>query len=241
MNQSMRSQTTRRGGFSIIELLIALIIISILSLIAVPTIANRARDARIKRAMVELEKFQEAQQRAAIDTGYYYRLHVLNDVPGGDGLGWGDGADDDDGIQDEQMNNEVGNPRLIFINTSTQDLLNGAETEPVWTALLNRETQYNWQGPYLTWQEQSRNEEDFPLDPWGNPYLLFTAEGLVMEPTGQMLVSDAHMAITAGYYQGYALTPSRFDRMTVLSLGPDGQVGDGGTEIGHGDDLKSQW
>jgi prepilin-type N-terminal cleavage/methylation domain-containing protein len=238
----MNRQTLKRHGFSIVELLIALIIISILSLIAVPTVANRAREARIRRAESELMKFQDAQQRAAIDTGYYYRLYVLDDVKGGDDIGQPSRID---GINDERLNTLPSNPTQIFISTETGYLLNSSQAAVIWNVLTRNETlfdrQLNWQGPYLSWQDVNASIWGGPLDPWGNPYLLFTQLGYIPEPEGVMIISTSPRSIRGD--PGGNFTPSRFDRMTIVSIGPNGLIGDGtqNAEPGSGDDLKIQW
>ncbi len=74
-------------GFTIIEILIAIIIIGILVAIIIPRLATRADLARRRAAESDIEEIRKAQEHAGIDTGYYYRLYVLDDNPGGDGYG----------------------------------------------------------------------------------------------------------------------------------------------------------
>ena len=76
-------------GFSIIELLIAIIIIGILVAVIVPRLATRSELARQRAAKSDLEHIRNAEEHAGIDTGYYYRLYVLDDNPRGDGIGTG--------------------------------------------------------------------------------------------------------------------------------------------------------
>ncbi|HMZ51991.1 MAG TPA: prepilin-type N-terminal cleavage/methylation domain-containing protein, partial [Candidatus Sumerlaeota bacterium] len=70
----------RRAGFSIIELLVAIIIIGILVAVLIPVVANRTAQARLARAQSDLKNLGEAEERVGVDTGFYIRLFALNDV-----------------------------------------------------------------------------------------------------------------------------------------------------------------
>ena len=224
-------------GFSVVELLIAVIILGILVAIIVPRLATRTELARQKAAQVDLENIQNALERAAIDTGYYYRLYVLDDTPGGDGIGFDDPNDIIDGVRDEGLNNVHLNPREIFIDIQT-----GAfkpNFDYLYNLLTANETAFGWNGPYINWNRDlvdsdgMPTKDNIPDDPWGHNYLLFTEQGLVLEPDG---------VIEKGTYLNSDTTI--FDRMTLMSLGPDGLPGDGtvvGSRFGAGDDLVRQF
>ncbi len=232
-------------GFSVIELLIAVIILGVLVAIIVPRLATRAELAREKATLADLQNIQDALERAAIDTGYYYRLYVLDDTTGGDGLGFGDPdiyTNIIDGVADEQFNLYYDNNTQIFISIQTGDFITNYDT--TYTYLISNETAFGWNGPYINWNRDKVNEtgaavparpnnaDDIPDDPWGRNYLLFTKKGLVLEPDGR---------IEDGSYLGSSCNV--FDRMTILSLGPNGLPGNGnpGSRFGTDDDLLRQF
>lgn len=229
-------------GFSTVELLIAVIILGVLVLIIVPRLATRTELARQKAALADLENIQNALERSAIDTGYCYRLYVLDDTKGGDGIGFGGVDDRIDGVRDEQFNTVAQNQRQIFIDIEEGDFK--ANYVDLYNLLATNETNFGWNGPYINWNRdrvdaqgnpsapRPNNADDIPDDPWGKNYLFFTKRGLVLEPNG---------IIEQGTYLGSNTVV--FDRMTLLSLGPNGLPGDGtaGARFGTGDDLLRQF
>ncbi|MCB2154786.1 prepilin-type N-terminal cleavage/methylation domain-containing protein [bacterium] len=251
MQHRMRTYRKATRGFSIIELLIAIIIIGILVSIAIPIIANRTKQAREARAMQDLEHYASAEERVAIDTAYYVRLFMLNDTVTRDSTQWERDAPNDT-IQSYNYNT-VGyfeNQDRLFLDPQTGELVDG---NPVGRGLLdllqNNETSFNWNGPYVNWQKDSNNytntpddddgglPDGIPDDPWGNNYLLFTRVGMVLEPNGDM-VQTADFPIGSLSPILTAVPTDVFDRITVLSLGPNGLPGDGaGSNLGTGDDF----
>jgi prepilin-type N-terminal cleavage/methylation domain-containing protein len=240
----MVSKTTNNTAFTLIELLIGVIIIGILVAIIVPVYVNRANEARYTAAQSDLDGLKTGQEHAAIDTGYFYRLYVLDDTRGGDGIApdavnAGVPADITDGIRDEHLRADAGtNPENIFISTVTGEvLLNG---QAIYGRLAN-ETLFNWNGPYINIVRKYKAGEGpprvpagLPLDPWGNPYLFFTKAGLVEEPRGE-IVETVTIA-------GSTHNTKIFDRPTILTLGPDGIPGNGGTTtFAQGDDMYRQF
>jgi prepilin-type N-terminal cleavage/methylation domain-containing protein len=79
---TIKGKTAGQRGFTIVEIIVAFIIIGILTAILTPTLAHRAAEARVRAATQDLEHLADAQERAAVDTGYMYRPYVLNDGPG---------------------------------------------------------------------------------------------------------------------------------------------------------------
>ncbi len=239
----MKQPFQRSSGFSIIELLVALIIIGLLIAVIVPILSVRTEEAKRKAAMSDLEHIADAQERAAIDTGYFYRLYVLDDEWAGDDnrYGFGDPLDVRDGLLDEVYNQIYQNPRRIFIDVKTGEFLINAENFYDNNIRLANETAYNWHGRYITWQKDlggnpdiGDRPSDIGDDPWGNDYLFFTKAGLVKEPEGVIYGEGED-------YEGEYET-TVFDRPTILSLGPNGLPGSGtGTNFGDSDDLKRQF
>jgi len=255
----LKKQKSKILAFSIIELLIIIILIGILVSIIVPRIATRTELARQKSALGDLEAIANAQERAGVDTGYIYRLYVLNDVSGGDGIGFGSVGDIRDGIRDEfdtgggAYNTMYTNPRQVFIDVNTGNLLTPAQATTLFDQIRTNETAFNWQGPYLVvqrdrgslpWQYSPTKGDDIPDDPWGNNYLFFTEKGLVQENQGNIVTSITFPG------DGRTYNCKLYDRPTLLSLGKNGLPGDGtGPSIdptapgnfGQGDDIMRQF
>ncbi|MBN1515766.1 prepilin-type N-terminal cleavage/methylation domain-containing protein [Candidatus Sumerlaeota bacterium] len=235
-----------QSGFSIIELLIALVIIGILTSVAISRIANRAEEARQKAAMSDLKELARAQEHVSIDTGFLFRLHVLNDSNGGDATAYDpdDPSDLHDGILRERYQTLVGNPLRIFIDAEDGTQLSTPEAALQFDLLSSNETNFSWKGPYINWQVVDIETKLFPADPWGTPYLLFTDAGMMVEPAGRMEDGTSFAGIFAqlstaswGGTEG-----NKFDRPTLVSLGRDGLPGDNGASaVGTGDDLTYQF
>lgn len=255
----MRNINSKQSGFTLVELLIAVIIISILVTIIVPVISNRAADARIAAAKADLEAIANAQSQVALDTGYLTRLHVLDDTGEPEGtVGYNDPDFVRDTIRSEDQNIAAGNPTFLFIDAKTGVLYNGAAGTNLWNKVEANPESIGWKGPYLTLDHKERKVTyanpwpaavagtvpdvpyGAPLDPWGNPYLLFTRLGLVNEfSTGG---AGGGTIATAISFDGTSYQADRFDRPTVLSFGPNGVPGDNANpEFGMGDDIFRQF
>ncbi len=243
----MRKWNTHRasdGGFTIIELIISVIIIGILVAIIIPVYVTRADEARLSACLQDLEALQTAQQHAAIDTGYFYRLYVLDDVSGGDGIPASNLTGDRvDGIRDEALRTDVSNQKFLFIDTKNGTFVPGGAG--IFDRMAQNETSFNWNGPYVNVAHKSGAKHPIagqpaglPLDPWGQPYLFFTKEGLVNDRDG--VISTTFVA-----QDGNSYPTQRFDRPTILSLGPNGVPGNGAGSsepfFGQGDDLYRQF
>ncbi len=230
MNQPFQ----RSSGFSIIELLVALIIIGLLIAVIVPILSMRTKEAQHRAAMSDMQHIQDAQERAGIDTGFFYRLYVLDDNWAGDGYGLGDSADVLDGLLDESSNQIYQNPKRIFIDVKTGEFFSNADIFYDNNIRLANETAFNWHGRYITWQ-RDLNGNDIGDDPWGNDYMFFTKAGVVLEPDGD--IRNVYIG-----NDGLSYDAKVFDRPTILSLGPNGLPGSGaGTDFGDSDDLKRQF
>ena len=259
----MTNKMTRRAsGFTMVELLIAIVIIGILVTIIVPVLSNRASEARIAAAKADMEAIANAESQIALDTGYIVRFHVIDDSGAvGDNIPSNDFDDVIDSIRDEDLGTGVGapgNPAQIFLDAKTGAFMPA-------NIFNNRIDQdggpdaFGWRGPYANFQRKLKQTDPpmtfapnmewvfgAPLDPWGNPYFLFVGGesssstapangGWVNEITGQL-------EGTFTYGGGTGVPADRFDRHTIISLGPNGLPGDGtgiapGGLLGAGDDL----
>ena len=221
----------RIDGFTLIEVIIAVIIISILTLVLVPQVSQRSQQARIATTQKEVNDLCQALERFAIDTNYYVRLDVLDDVYGGNNVANTITGDRIDGTRDELI--DAGNlhvtPSQMFINTRTQKYDDNS------LALVQRfigsqsgnlraETDFGWVGPYITWKKDANNN-DWPDDAWGHDYILFTRAGALFAPSPNFDDSEFE---TDPLPDGPSIRLDQiFDRPTILSLGPDGLPGDG--------------
>lgn len=258
LRRHCRRSGQARGGFSIIELLVAIIIIGILVTVLLPVIANRTEQARVARVQSDLENLSESMERVAIDTGYYVRLFVLDDVLRGDGTPFnrgfaGDPINRADGITDyllPQVWYQLPGANSLFIDPATGNFATGVLRSNLVNRLLRNETVFDgtvqWNGPYINWQRDSSlyngelGKTGVPDDPWGNDYIFFTRQGMLLEPNG-LFISAAGERVGGGFEQGGQFDTLVFDRPTIVSLGPNGRPGDGsgaGREgtFGGGDD-----
>lgn len=262
---SNRRIRRRRGGYSILELIVVILVLLVLALILIPIVANRASQARVARANADVTNLAEAQARIEIDTGYYVRLHAINDTTGGDGQATGFNRSSTtvgftDGIGQYLIAAQpwYGNATQVFINVSVDPAINGtllssAQSVALLNKLIRLESAYDplqphWSGPYISFRRDENlangvtEPDGIPDDPWGNNYLLFTSQGLVQEPNGTIITSASIDSNGNVVSSGFAATI--FDRPTVLSLGPDGAPGAGGvggTAFGRGDDVARQF
>lgn len=253
----IRKLAPRPYGYSIMEIVVTAAIIGILVLILAPVVADRSRQAKIRACEQDLENLAAAQERAYIDTGYMYRVCVLDDVKGGDGAPNNlPLADRVDGIRDEQFNTDLTpEGKMIFILMGLTDPNVDQDFHQSVIAanaifdnkiVFNGETSFNWQGPYCTWH-RDLNRNDWPDDPWGSDYLFFTKQG-VLVPTESDFITDFQIpglpATAVAALGAPPLDPQGiFSRPTFLSLGPDGLPGDGALnpngdgQFGTGDDI----
>lgn len=224
----LRHATAQRG-FSIIEIIVTMIIIGILVLILMPVLSNRTRQARIRAAEQEITHLIDAEERAAIDTTYMYRLYVLNDVIGGDNIANGTAFDRINGTRDISITTVHTNPEEMFIGLDGLFLTNGLTIFS--DRFLGRETTFGWVGPYVNWKIDN-NQNDWPDDPFGNDYVLFTSAGGIF-PGIDGAFPNPFDGIAGSVVVGQIATQDGdgndivaiFDRPTILSMGPDGEPG----------------
>ena len=261
----MHNKCRDKLGFTIIELLIAVIILGILVMIIIPRISNRTKQAKINACLSELKELAEAERRLEIDYGYYGRFYMLDDVAGGDQIANGNVSvtpkDTIDGIADENPSNvttgTIRNPEsqnyFIYIAQDPLDTNDGLLIVNSYNFI--DETRYT--GPYINYRREmhvipdndTTDLMDIPLDPWNSPYLLFTKVGLIDEfissdtTENQFTLRHSPIRILNTKGDGNILATVDtiiFDRLTILSLGPDMMIGagtDNNDRFGEGDDL----
>lgn len=194
----------RRRAFSIVELLVAVIIITVLATMAIPIVQNRVDQARLTRAQHEMDALADAENRVEADTGYYVRLFMLNDlnveVADRDGVAT-DRPPDPNDVVDGVM--DYANPggfhpltdRLFIIANSDDNSQVGRLVDTTLGAsllqrLVNDAEAFGWTGTYINWQTDENvynniapanvaSPDGIPDDPWGNNYMLITTWGLI--------------------------------------------------------------
>jgi hypothetical protein len=124
------------------------------------------------------------------------------------------------------------------------------------STLFQNETAIGIGLPYITYQHQyedpvTGDSYNVPRDPWGNPYMIVTREGFIIDVatlfTGTPVSTSAAQVDPVDYINDPLgpLDATVFDRFTLLSFGPDGLPGDGtgagiDGQLGGGDDLRLQ-
>jgi general secretion pathway protein G len=71
MKISEKSWNHRQAGFTLIEMMVVVIIIGILAALAAPRLMNRADDARVTEAEVQIMNFETALKMFKMDNGFY--------------------------------------------------------------------------------------------------------------------------------------------------------------------------
>jgi len=188
-----------KSGFSLLEILIALVSVGILSVLAVNRYTSRSEEARISSAKAEEKAIADAERQCEIDTGYFVTLRALDDEPG-------IGSSIQGGITQYKIESELLGGGYFAIDTDGS--FNTGSIFPY----------ANWKGPYINYQNIdttgspiSLSNYGSPIDPWGHPYRLFTP--LILTNPG--IINNQ----TETNYTGL------FDRMAIVSYGKDGQPG----------------
>jgi general secretion pathway protein G len=71
MKISEKSWNHRQAGFTLIEMMVVVIIIGILAALAAPRLMDRADDARVTEAEVQIMNFETALKMFKMDNGFY--------------------------------------------------------------------------------------------------------------------------------------------------------------------------
>jgi hypothetical protein len=145
-------------------------------------------------ALSNMQAWAEAMDTAEIYSSYYVSPENLNDLSVQNTIPAYDSILDQGGV---------------FVLTPTTGQFSASRRNLVTTGM--------WQGPYVTYQQNQTQTTSTTvaipydvgslLDPWGNPFYLFSPLGLVRGDTGQTTLE---------------LYGDGFDRYTFVSLGPDG-------------------
>jgi general secretion pathway protein G len=61
----------RRGGFTLIEILVVVVILAVLAAVVVPAVLGRIKDARVSAAITDISNFKTALDNYNLDTGQF--------------------------------------------------------------------------------------------------------------------------------------------------------------------------
>ena len=212
-----------RRGVTLTELLVVLAIIGLLATIAVPVYVNKMEQAKVSTAKHEVRELANAEEVCGIMHGYYVPLCMLDDLPYRS-------ENRPTTVDDVQNSRTVLNPYLVSTGVPIADQDGSQNRLSDFNNIKSVSNLYfGWQGPFMNFKRYYLGQgvyveppdpddadvaRDYPLDPWGNPYLIVTELGIVT-PRGQ--ISNTNIQVLKG-------ADREFDRMAVVSLGPDGSV-----------------
>ena len=66
-----KSACTRRGGFTLVELLLVLVILATLAAIVVPKFTGRSKQAKVTAAQTQISSFEVGLDNFEVDNGFY--------------------------------------------------------------------------------------------------------------------------------------------------------------------------
>ena len=218
-------------GVTLTELLVVLAILGLLATIAIPVYVNKMEQAKFKVAVEECEEIAQAEQACAIIHGFYVPLQLLDNIP----VNQSNQSFADD-LDNEDLNNMYLVDAFVDVDkqrTGTQKRLADFNADKRVGLLY-----YNWNGPFLnpTRVFVPPNEEtsqflqtatgvrrDFPLDPWGHPYRLYSPIGVVGSDAIVSNPTDADYDNDTFSNGVVTNNDDRFDVFAIVSFGPDGE------------------
>jgi len=237
----------KKRAVTLTELLVVVVIISLLATIAVPVYVNKAEQARIATAIQETRELANAEEQCAIAHGVYMPLQVLDDNP----------KDWELNLQNSDDINNTVTRGTIFIIYATQPILQqslGQASLTINGSLASQNIIKGWKGPFVNVNRAAFADEiqrsgipndekiayDFPLDPWGTPYRLYSPLGLVGSGAwGDYATFTGNFsAVNRSFSDGMLTQQSqRFDRFAVVSFGPDRTSGTAFGDFRNRDDI----
>lgn len=215
----------KKAGFSLTELMAVAAVLSVLAVLATPVVINRVEQAKISAAQDEAKALAEAMEMCGATHGYYVPLQVLDDPPASIDL-----DSNADAIDQEVSIYFIDPSRSVDSQISDQASINDKNTNMRVANLINK-----WQGPFVTFHRyyipagsstapdqlnKTQRLQDFPLDPWGNPYYFYSPQGIIGsgasggQPSNGITFSDGQLNRAGVGHQ--------YGRYAIVSYGPDG-------------------
>jgi len=231
---SKQMRRSLRRGVTLTELIVVVAIISILTTLIVPVAVNRSRQARVVAAQADIRELVDGLEACAAIHGYYVPLQLLDDqniflteLPAGVNVV-------------DSIHLEI--PGLVYLIDPMQplDQQSGAQQRSLADNTVPRIADMirNWSGPFVEFRrffedpnrqpdEQRYVSNDFPLDPWGQPYRLYTPLGVAGSTEARNENADPTVWATGNVFTNLLQAGAqsqeftRFDRFAVVSWGPD--------------------
>ncbi|MDD4279121.1 hypothetical protein GX645_02460 [Candidatus Sumerlaeota bacterium] len=235
---------TGRRGLTLTELVTVMAILTFITTLIVMVYNSQMKEARVTIAQAECKMLGQAEEVVAMEFGFFVPLQILNDRPithNGTYAGRGN-----------QINLETDNMYVINAHTNlegqfdNQSRLGGVSVYGTGES-TNADARVTrmirqWKGPYATFQRwyipptysgptdssylnsDTDRRRDFPLDPWGNPYFLYSPYG----PTGYYPMSQT---VSSNIMENNTFSNGQLRRdgnyrtnpqFAVVSWGPDG-------------------
>lgn len=248
------NKTQRERGVTLTELLVVLAIIGLLATIAVPTYLSKMELARVNTARQEVKTIAEAETACAIRHGFYVPLQMLDDIviPVEDRAGFPGGERFDDLFNTRREINPLYliDPfaDLEFQEQSATNQYTLQDSDGTNAVKRVRDLFLYWDGPFIQYKrvwtgslykpdnpqvlDDSERALDWPLDPWGNPYLFYSPLGII---GSQAALDDPDVPYSPDDLDNESFGDGRltqegeyeFDRFAIVSYGPNGVVSDG--------------
>ncbi|MFP4379026.1 MAG: hypothetical protein ACLFUS_00875 [Candidatus Sumerlaeia bacterium] len=242
MNRLFASLHSRkRLGFSAVEIIAVATVIAILAMILVPMLRDRIEKAKIQATKDEMRNIALAIGLAQAKTGKYFRLQDLDNL-GQEPSALNDTTDDMSALVPFFAYDSAGNlvrvSRSVLANTwegpftNVQNFTTIEELNTIRPSIISRfdvtdpGPTYDLisatsDGP-ISWFEDTaepdrdEDQDTYPLDPWGNPYLFFVSVGEIQPNT-----------LGGGTLPLYpdAKTINFHGRPVIFSMGPNGMPG----------------
>jgi prepilin-type N-terminal cleavage/methylation domain-containing protein len=232
----------RRRALSLAELLVVLAIISLVAVIAIPTVTTHMERARIATAYADCRALAQSEETCNALHGLYVPLQVLDDLPFFVNISSTD---------EDVIDNEAGSGIQLIDPLIPADVQQGILGQPDLSFTDSRGEQLinEWAGPFIEFQRATNQpnpttssdaRRDFPLDPWGQPYRFFSGEGAIggSQATSAAPIDDLDALDSSGWGNGN-LTDSldRCDRYAIVSTGRDLTLDDNNVIGEFGDDI----
>lgn len=237
------STTTGRRGLTLTELVTVLAIMGFIATLLLLVFNKRMNEARITVAQAECKMLATAEEALAIDFGFYVPLQVLNDLPIQRAGTVFDNVGNQIHLEYNPMNYVINAAQPIQDQLVNQLELRGVDnngqldgTGDTRVVRMIR----GWKGPYANFQRHFisslwgggptdpayvRSADarlDFPLDPWGVPYFLYTPYGCTGYDSDNTPTENTMRNGSFGNGTIYT-NGDRGDRFAVVSWGPNGE------------------
>lgn len=195
-----------KSGFTLVELLVVIVIITVLAALVLPAVSRSMQQARRRQVEAEMRMLAAVVTQVYSDIGYYVRLEDLVESNPDNVRRWGNVDSDNDYQHNGRSDDDL--------SVTLADSAHG-----------NRDVSGFWSGPYTTFQHYLRDDPPAPpgpprpLDAWGrgedydvarfHQYRMFWFSPPVGDPR------RAHVPAGAS------------GTMVIISPGPDGRYQSG--------------